>query len=185
MSDSGPRKLSLTPDRQVAEYWAHIAAGSTGDGRNAPDEESKPVVLVLDGEGLALFNYDLKPYVDPFGGKGACDWENEIACYRDIDCLDEMLIAIDEVREERISWAERAECEARFRLPASFTLELMTFLLDARDDDLITKKEADVVARKLKQFHGTLEALTLSVIRRRCDRESDKALSRSSAVNTE
>jgi hypothetical protein len=164
MSDVGPRKLALTPDRRVAGYFARLAAGPYGDGRNAPGEESKPVVLVLDGEGLALFNYDLRPYSDPCWGEGECDWENEIACYRDIVCLDEMLIAVEEVPEASIS---RKEYKARARFPAGFSLELVEFLLDARDVDLVTEKEADALARKLKQFHDALEALTLSVIARK------------------
>jgi hypothetical protein len=161
------RKLALTPDRLVAEYWAQLAAGPWGDGLGARGQESKPVVLVLDGEGLALFNYDLKAYSDPCWGKGACDWENEIACYQDIDCLDEMLIAIEEAPEEHY----REEVTSRLRFPAEFRLDLTTFLLDALDDKLITEKEADVVAKNLKRFHGALEALTLSIGRRRRDRE--------------
>ena len=181
MSDV-PRKLALTPDRQVAEYFAHLAAGPYGDGRNAPGEESKPVVLVLDGEGLALFNYDLRTYSDPCWGEGGCDWENEIACYRDIVCLDEMLIAVKEVPEECISWTDREEYVARARLPAGFSLDLVAFLLDARDDDLITEEEADAMAWNLKQFGDALEALMLLAVRRRRDRRSGKILTRSDAA---
>jgi RNA:NAD 2'-phosphotransferase (TPT1/KptA family) len=83
-------KMSLTTERSVAEYWACHAV--FGDRRNRTGEDSSEVVLVIDGEGLLELNYDLSAFSDPIWGEGECDWENEIACWDDIEPLDEVLI---------------------------------------------------------------------------------------------
>ena len=69
----GDQKIALTTERSVAEYFACNAV--FGDKRNYPGEESSPVVLVLDGEGLLALNYNLVPFSDPYWGDGECDWE--------------------------------------------------------------------------------------------------------------
>jgi hypothetical protein len=48
VSPTGDPKIALTTERSVAEYFACNAA--MGDHRNHPEEESHPVLLVLDGE---------------------------------------------------------------------------------------------------------------------------------------
>lgn len=50
LSQTGEPKLSLTPERSVAEYFACKAV--TEDLYDHPREESEPVLLALDGEGL-------------------------------------------------------------------------------------------------------------------------------------
>jgi hypothetical protein len=92
----GDQKLSLTTERSVAEYFACNAVfGDKHDpGRGAArNEESNPVVLVVDGEGLLELNYDLSAFND----QGECDCENEIACWDDIEPLDEVLMAVEPV----------------------------------------------------------------------------------------
>src|SRR4051812_25045086 len=92
LSRSGPPKLSLTPERSVAEYFACNAV--SGDRHDHPREESEPVLLVLDGEGLVALMYDLEDDTDE--GE-EYEWENEIACWQAIDPLDEVLIDVDAV----------------------------------------------------------------------------------------
>jgi hypothetical protein len=89
----------LTTDRSVAEYWACHAV--FGDLDRDPGVESSGVVLILDGERLLALNYDLTESRDDIWGEGKCDWENEIACWGDIDPLDEVLIEAEPVTLER------------------------------------------------------------------------------------
>jgi hypothetical protein len=92
VSVSGDPKISLTPARSVAEYFACNAVN--GDRHDHPDDESDPVVLTIDGEHLQALLYQLDSYSDPVWGDGECDWENEIACWDNIDPLDEVLIEV-------------------------------------------------------------------------------------------
>jgi hypothetical protein len=89
----GDQKIALTTERSVAEYFACNAVFA--DKHDHPNEESRPVVLVLDGEGLLALNYNLVPFSDPYWGDGECDWENEIECWDDIEPLEEVLMAVD------------------------------------------------------------------------------------------
>jgi hypothetical protein len=78
------------------------------------------VVLVLDGEGLLELNYDLSTFSDPYRGEGECDWENEIACWDDIEPLDEVLMAVEPVpvppeRYRVLIKYGIEECNRRFR----------------------------------------------------------------------
>lgn len=98
-SEPGDPKIALTTERSVAEYWACHAV--LGDLDRHPGEESSGVVLMLDGERLLALNYDLTEFRDPIWGEGECDWENEIACWGDIDPLDEVLIEAEPVTLER------------------------------------------------------------------------------------
>ena len=65
------QKIALTTERSVAEYFACNTVSA--DKRNDPEEESGPVVLVLNGEGLLARNYNLVPFSDPYWGEGKCD----------------------------------------------------------------------------------------------------------------
>lgn len=95
MSETGDdQKVALTPDRSVAEYFAQVAVSGDRDLHGIPEEETRPVVLELDGDGLIEQNYDLQRHSDPVWGEGACDWEQEVACWGDIGSLDEVLIEI-------------------------------------------------------------------------------------------
>jgi hypothetical protein len=105
LPEIGDPEISLTPDRSAAEYFACGAVA--GDLHDHPGEESAPVVLVIDGEGLIALNYDLQPFNYE---EGECDWENEIACSQGIDPLSEVLIATEMVLEER--WRSYREAPA-------------------------------------------------------------------------
>jgi hypothetical protein len=133
-SGTGNPKISLTTRRSVAEYWACHAV--FGDRHDRPDEDSSPVVLVLDGEGLLELNYNLGAFSDPIWGVGECDWENEIACWDDIEPLEEVLIAIERVAPERCQGL--VECgRAAFEPPttaiAGFELTVMADTSRHRD----------------------------------------------------
>jgi len=104
----GDPKIALTPARSVAEYFACNVVN--GDRHDHPDDESDPVVLTIDGEYLYDLLYDLGSYSDPVWGDGECHWENEIACWDNIAPLDEVLIEVAPVPEDR--W--RAYCAAAF-----------------------------------------------------------------------
>ena len=95
----GDQKIALTTERCVAEYFACNAVFA--DRHDHPEEESGPVVLVLDGEGLLALNYNVVPFSDPVWGDGECDWENEIECWDDIEPLQEVLLAVEPVVPER------------------------------------------------------------------------------------
>jgi hypothetical protein len=86
-------KVSLTTEPSVAEKWAHLAAVT--DTHDHFSHDSSGVVLKLDGERLVELGYDLKHFSDPIWGEGQCDCENEIACWEEIDPLDEVLITIE------------------------------------------------------------------------------------------
>jgi hypothetical protein len=60
------------------------------------------VILVIDGEKLLALGYNLVPFSDTCYGPGRCDWENEIACWDNIEPLDE--VAVEPVPPER--WRE-------------------------------------------------------------------------------
>jgi hypothetical protein len=140
----GGEKISLTPERSVAEYFASNAV--FGDRHDHPNEESNPVVLMLDGEGLVALLHDLEGYT---GDGEEYDWENEIACWSDIDPLDEVLIDIEPVPEER----SRAYFETRReaykpRGPrlADFELAIVQHVVDRLEEGEITVDEADAIA---------------------------------------
>jgi hypothetical protein len=106
----GDQKISLTTERSVAEYFACNAVFA--DKHDHPDEESSPVVLVLDGEGLLAFNYNLVPFSDPYWRDGESDWENEIECWDDIEPLEEVLMAVEPVPTERYQVLIERGCAA-------------------------------------------------------------------------
>jgi hypothetical protein len=89
-----PWKVALTTERSVADYWADVAVWtdrfhrSTEHDRFSHDGSGVGVVLKLDGERMVELGYDLKHFRE-------YDWENEIACWEDIDPLNEVLIAIE------------------------------------------------------------------------------------------
>ena len=100
-STGDDQKVALTPVRPVAEYFARNAV--FGDRHVFPvpsDEETHPVVLELDGDALIAEHYDLQRYSDPVWGEGQCDWENEIACWQDIESLGDVLLQIHEIADE-------------------------------------------------------------------------------------
>jgi hypothetical protein len=151
-------KISLTTKRSVAEYWACHAV--FGDRHDRPGEDSSEVVLVLDGEGLLELNYDLSAFSDPIWGEGECDWENEIACWDDIEPLDEVLIAIEPVAPERCQeLVERGR--AAFEPPtpaiASFELTVMADTISKLVEDEITPADADVVVSALAALRSALQ----------------------------
>jgi hypothetical protein len=96
----GDQKIALTTERSVADYFSNVALHR--DKHDHPSEESAAVILVIDGEKLLALGYKLVPFSDTYHGPGKSDWENEIACWdRDIEHLDEVLIAVKPVPPER------------------------------------------------------------------------------------
>jgi hypothetical protein len=149
VSRPGTPKLSLTPERSVAEYFACNAV--CGDQRDHPREESRPVLLVLDGEGLVALTYDLEDYT---GDGEECEWENEIACWSAIDPLDEVLINIEVVPPQRAqpyfdlpSYEERRDAYQPVgpRL-AEHELLSITQVIEQLEEGQITEDMADQTA---------------------------------------
>ena len=158
ISPTGDRKVSLTTERSVAEYFACNAV--FGDERNYRGEESKPVVLALDGEGLLELNYDLTPFNDPVYGEGECEWENEIACWADIE-LDEILIGVEPVAVERLrDYREGGNNAFRPSVPAiagaAFTA--MKHAIDKLVEGETRPEKVDKVAAAVRGLHQALEA---------------------------
>lgn len=148
-SQTGTQKISLTPERSVAEYFACNAV--FGDRHDRPQEETKPVLLVLDGEGLIALLYDLEDYT---GDGEDCDWENEIACYSDIEPLDEVLIRVEPVSEDRAKpYAELPLYEQRRDAYkpvgpglSAHELSSVTQMVEQLEEGQITEDEADQIA---------------------------------------
>lgn len=68
----GDQCVSLTDDVHVARYFAQNACAS--------EEGGRPVVLVVDAEGL-----DAEPFVSGVWGEDhSCEWESETACWEDV-----------------------------------------------------------------------------------------------------
>src|SRR5260370_952236 len=85
ISPTGDAKIALTTEPSVAAYFACNAVN--GDRHDHREEESKPVILTIDGEGLLALHYELIGHSDPVWGGGECDWENEVSCWDDIEPL--------------------------------------------------------------------------------------------------
>jgi hypothetical protein len=154
----GDQKISLTTERSVAEYFACNAV--FGDKRNYPDEESSPVVLVFDGEGLLADNYNLVPFSDPYWGDGESDWENEIECWDDIEPLEEVLMAVEPVPSERYQvLVERGHMAFKPATPpmASFELTVMADTIGKLAEDEITPADADGVVSALAALRSALQ----------------------------
>jgi hypothetical protein len=78
----GDPKISLTPDRSVAEYWAELASISDKkEGRG----DGPGVILVLSHSALETSGHWLTEFSDDVYGEGECDWEQEVACWSDIE----------------------------------------------------------------------------------------------------
>jgi hypothetical protein len=95
VSATGEPKVALTPARSVAAFWASSAV--SGDILDRTGRETRPVILVIDGEALGWLGYSIQGYSDAVWGVGECDWENEFACWDDIVPLHEVLVRIKKV----------------------------------------------------------------------------------------
>ena len=121
-----------------------------------PSIKTEPVVLVLDGEGLVALMYDLEGYRGD--GKG-CDWENEIACWSEIDFLDQVLIDIEPVPDDRARlYFELPDYEQRrdaFRplgsRLAEYELRSVIRMVERLEEDRITEDEADQIAAAISR----------------------------------
>jgi hypothetical protein len=153
----GDQKIALTTERSVAEYFACNAVFA--DKHDHPDEESSPVVLVLDGEGLMALNYNLVPFSDPVWGEGECDWENEIECWDDIEPLEEGLIAVEPVPPERYQvFIERGRVAFKPTAPpiASFELTVMADTIGKLVENETTPADAGRVMSALAAFQRSM-----------------------------
>jgi hypothetical protein len=155
-SQIGPetRQISLTPERSVAEYFACNAV--LGDEHDHPHVETEPVVLVLDGEGLIALMYDLEGYS---GDGEECDWENEIACWSAIDPLDEVLIDIQSVPDDRTelyfelpSYEQRRDAYRPLgsRL-AEYELRSVIRMVNRLEEGQVNEDKADQVAAAISR----------------------------------
>jgi hypothetical protein len=79
---SGDLKISLTTDRGVAEYFADLAAWTDRTDRLG---DGPGVIIVLSRSALEASGHRLTEFRDDFWGDGECDWEEELACWSDID----------------------------------------------------------------------------------------------------
>jgi len=153
-SQSGPTKISLTPEPSVAEYFACNAV--LGDEHDHPHVETEPVVLALNGESLVALMYDLEGYR---GDGKECDWENEITCWNEIDPLDEVLIAVEPVPDDRASlYFGLPSLEQRrdayrplgSRL-AEYELRAVTKMVKRLEEGQIDENKADQVAAAISR----------------------------------
>ncbi|MGH7095485.1 MAG: hypothetical protein ACREFB_18375 [Stellaceae bacterium] len=96
-----PPKVSLTPDREVAEYFAMVS--DSGDHHDHPQEETGSVVLTLDRDAVERLAR-LQPYSDCFWGDGECDWERELVAGQDIE-LQDVLVAVRAPTEKQLERA--------------------------------------------------------------------------------
>jgi hypothetical protein len=154
---AGRPEIALTTERSVAEYFACVAVFA--DRRDRPDEESSGVVLVLDGEGLIALNYDLSEFRDHIWGGGKCDWGNEIACWDDIEPLDEVLIAVQFVASDRYQdFTEHGYTAFKPAIPpiASFELTIMADTIGKLAEDEIPSAVADGVVTALRGLRSAL-----------------------------
>jgi hypothetical protein len=147
-SVQGDPKISLTTERCVAEYWACHAVFA--DHHDHPREESSPVDLVLNGERLLTDDYDLEECSDQIilPDEGECDWENEIACWEDIDRTAEVLIAVEPVPSQRYDDIRQYGWEAIQPKPiplAKFELALMAHTVAELAEGECTPEEADAL----------------------------------------
>ena len=85
---SGDPKVSLTPDRAVAEYWADLASrtdASEGRGNGS-------IIIELSMIALDRAGYLLTEFCDDIWGENQCDWEQEIACWSPIALVDDVVL---------------------------------------------------------------------------------------------
>lgn len=79
IAPSGVEGVSMTPDMEVATYFAELAADA---------DESETVILTLDRAALEEGGFEVEDFVDDVWdeeeGEGACEWEQEVICWSDI-----------------------------------------------------------------------------------------------------
>jgi hypothetical protein len=148
----------LTTERSVAEYWACHAV--FGDRHNRPHVQSRGVVLVLNGEKLLARGYHLTEFRDEIWGEGECDWENEIACWVDIERFRDFLIAAEPVASDRYKdVTEHGSAAFRPTIPpiAGFELVVMADTISKLVEGEITPAAADGVVNALRGLRSALD----------------------------
>jgi hypothetical protein len=154
----GERKISLTTERSVADYFSNVALH--GDKHDHPTEESAAVILVIDGEKLLALGYNLVPFSDTCWGPGRCDWESEIACWdRDIEHLNEVLIAVEPVPPERFQvFVKRGRVAFKPAIPpmGHFELSVMKGTIKRLAKGKVTPETADGVVSALAALRSAL-----------------------------
>jgi hypothetical protein len=156
--------LALTTERSVAVYWACRAA--LADRRDRPEEESKPVVLVLNGERLLEEDHPLGEFDNHFWDDEEDDVNYGIACLQDIDPLEAVLIATEPVTTQLYDClAEQSRETVWHPAPPLARVELlvMSDTIGRLVDGDIAPAEADAVVSAL----GSLRSAMSQVIERK------------------
>jgi hypothetical protein len=156
--------LALTTERSVAVYWACRAA--LADRRDRPEEESKPVVLVLNGERLLEEDHPLGEFDNHFWDDEEDDVNYGIACLQDIDPLEAVLIATEPVTTQLYDClAEQSRETVWHPAPPLARVELlvMSDTIGGLVGGDIAPAEADAVVSAL----GSLRSAMSQVIERK------------------
>ncbi len=163
-SPTGDPKIALTTELSVAQYFACNKV--FGDSLGHQGAESEPVILTIDGEGLLALHYELESFFDPVWGDGQCDWENEISCWEDIDPLDEVLVAIEPVPEDRWrAYRETRDFERRrdtFKPSGprlvDYELSVMEETVDRLEGGEITEAKASAIAAAINLLRQSVRS---------------------------
>lgn len=79
VAPSGMKCVSTSPDKEVARYFADLAADT---------DDSSPVILLLDREALERADFELEEVVDTVWDtdevQDACAWEQEVAIWQPV-----------------------------------------------------------------------------------------------------
>jgi hypothetical protein len=150
-------KLSLTTEQSVAEYWACLAVFT--DRHDRPQEESNPVVLVLNGERLFELNHPLGQFDYELWGDEQDDVETGILCLEDIDPLTGVLIGVEHVTPERYDQFIKDGREAVWPpAPPLARIELLVIsdTIGRLAEGDITPTEADAVVSALAALRSAM-----------------------------
>ena len=155
-SPFGDQKIALTTERSVAEYFACNAV--SGEKYDNPGEESSPVVLVLDGEGLLELNYNLVSFSDPILGRRGVRLGKRDSV---LGPLDEVLMAVEPVPSARYQvFIERGDMPFKPATPPLATIELtvMPEVIGKLVGSEITPEDADGVVSALGRIRSALRS---------------------------
>jgi hypothetical protein len=157
-SQAGDRLVSMTTELCVAQYFA--CAACFEDRRDYPEEQSEPVVVVLDGERMLEVGYELASLRDEDVEEAA--WEHEISCDRDIQPLAEVFVKA--VPTPAACWEQFQynTPDEPFVPPGvpmvEFALHVMAHVTWARMNGDVAAAEADAAVQALEQLRTVMRA---------------------------